>query len=127
MSKMLAATCVGGIVTAEGVPVPAAEILSEGVGPSSGILIVDEDKAYYVAQTSPDLDSTLAQIITALGQTVTALQQTALTFTATFAGMTGPATAPPPTGPAGVAAIGVAVVAITAAQVQLQTLKEVLK
>jgi hypothetical protein len=127
MSKMLPATCAGGIVTAEGVPVPAAEILSKGTGPSSGILILDEDKAYYVAQTSPDLDAALAQVITALGQAVTALQQTALTFTATFAGMTGPTTAPPPTGPAGVVAIGVAVAAITAAQVQLQTLKEVLK
>jgi hypothetical protein len=62
MSKMLEATCVAGIVTADGVPVPTADILSEGVGASEGILILEEDEAKYLAKISPDLKSTLEKL-----------------------------------------------------------------
>lgn len=73
MSKLLEASCIAGVVTSEGVPVPSAEILSQGIGASTGFLILDGDKAYYVAKTSPDLDTTLGKVITALQQVVVAL------------------------------------------------------
>jgi hypothetical protein len=73
MSKIIEATCVGGVVTADDVPVPAAEILSEGVGESEGILILDEDKAKYIAKTSPDLKATLEKLITTLEKLSAAL------------------------------------------------------
>lgn len=133
MSKTITASCVGGIVTADGVPVPAAEVLSEGVGASEGLLVVDEEKAFYVAKTTPDLETTLTHLITALtqvkaalDQTVTGLQKTGTTFTATFAGMLGPATAPPPTGPTGVADIVAAAAQVTAAATQIETAKTAL-
>ncbi len=66
MSKVLQAACSGGIVTAEGVPVPLVEILCEGVGDSTGVLILDEDKAYYLAKTSPDLVTTLEKLLDSL-------------------------------------------------------------
>ncbi len=127
MSKMLAATCVGGVVTAEGFPVPAARVLSEGVGASEGVLLIDEDEVRYLAKISPDLKTAIENVVSALGQTVTALTNVATTFTATFAAMTGPTTAPPPTGAAGVVNITSAITAITAAQTQLSALKEILR
>ncbi len=127
MSKAIPATCTAGLVTAQGVPVPAAEILSQGVGSSSGVLVLDEDEAFYIAKVTPDLDAALEQVIAALTQAVTALNNVATTFTATFATMTGPTTAAPPTGPTGVANISTAATAITAAKTQLQTLKGMLR
>jgi hypothetical protein len=66
MPRAIAATCENGVVTAEGVVVPGTVILSQGVGPSSGILVIDEDKKYFVAKTSPDVDATLESVIDAL-------------------------------------------------------------
>lgn len=73
MSKVIEATCVGGVVTAEGVPIPSADILSEGVAQSDGILILDEDDAKYVAKTSPDLKETLEKLSAALDNIASAL------------------------------------------------------
>ncbi len=72
MSKMLEATCVGGVVTADNVPV-AADILSEGVSQSEGILILDGDTAKYLAKTSPDLKTLIETMVTILNQTITIL------------------------------------------------------
>lgn len=79
MSKVLSASCAAGIVTCEGVPVPGVTILSEGVGSSSGVLILQGSSKYYVAKTSPDLASIIPDICTiltaldsALGSTQTA-------------------------------------------------------
>lgn len=113
MSKMLEATCAGGVVTAEGVPVPAADILSEGVGSSSGVLLLDEDTAKYLTSNASDLKTALTKINSALSEISSAL-------TALAAGMTGPTTAPPPTLPASVAII-------TAKVAELAILKESLK
>jgi hypothetical protein len=113
MSKVLEAICVGGVVTSEGVPVPAADILSEGVGASSGVLILDRDLAKYIAKTSPDLKSTLEILSSALTTIATSL-------TSIGAGMTGPTTAPPPT-------LAVDVAQITLAVTELDALKEILK
>jgi len=113
MPKALAATCVSGVVTCEGVALAGAVILSEGVGSSSGYVVIDEEKIYYVAKTSPDLKTTLEKLISITNK-VTAL------FTSVGAGMHGDTTAPPPTLASDVSAIS-AEVAI------LQTLTESMK
>lgn len=89
MSRVIEATCQGNIVTAEGVPVPGTTILSEGVGQSEGILILDRDKRTYIPKTSPDLKQTLEKIVAGLNTIATTLESIG-------AGMTGPTTAPPP-------------------------------
>lgn len=113
MSKMLDATCVSGVVTSGGFPVAAAEILSKGVGPSTGLLILDEDRAKYVTSNATDLESTLTTLASVLTTIATSL-------TSIGAGMTGPTTAPPPTLAADVAQI-------TAAVAQINLLKGLLK
>src|SRR4051812_40719772 len=112
MSRVLEATCVAGVVTADGVLVPAADILSEGVAASEGVLILDEDRAKYLAKTSSDLKSTLDKIATALTTLVTAL-------TAIDAKPVGPLP------PAPVAAASI--LQLTALQVEVTLLKETLK
>lgn len=111
MSKSLEATCVLGVVTAEGVPVPSATVLSEGVGPSTGVLVLDDEKAFYLAKTSPDLKSTLEQVIAALTQVATSL---------TTLGAAIPTVTTPPTLAAEVANLTSKIALLTA-------LKEVLK
>lgn len=112
MSKILEATCAGGVVTADGLPVSGATVLSEGVAPSSGILIMQGDEKTYVAKTSPDLNLTLARLAEALGNIATAL--TALDAK--------PIGALPPA-PSSAAAIA----NITSIQGQLTALKEAMK
>lgn len=90
MSKVLAATCAAGVVLIDGLPCPTAEILAEGVGPSTGVVILDEDRAYYLPITSPDLSATLTQVVAALDSIGGILADIG-------AGMTGDTTAPPPT------------------------------
>jgi hypothetical protein len=70
---MLEATCVAGVVTSEGVSVPAADVLSEGVAQSSGILFLDEDKAKYVTSSAQDLKTTIEDLIDILGDVASAL------------------------------------------------------
>lgn len=113
--KLLTATCVGGIVTSGGLPVVGATVLSEGVGPSSGVLLLqDDDGKIYIAKTSGDLNSTLTQLITALDNVASALSA----IDVKPVGGTGSAPAP-------AAASNIA--AITAAKVALTTLQGVLK
>lgn len=97
MSKVLPATCQDNQVTVEG-QVIEAEILSNGVGESSGLAIIDEDKAYYL----PNMTSDISTILTDLS---TMIKDIAAMLTAIGAGMTGPTTAPPPTLAADVAAL----------------------
>lgn len=127
MSKMLAATCVAGVVTAGGVPVTVADVLSEGIGSSEGILFLDEYEAKYVAKTSPDLKSTLNHISSELGTISGTLNTIASALTAIGAGMAGPATAPPPTLPTSVASIATDVASLIALKAQVDLLKEALK
>ena len=74
MSKMLDASCVGGVVTAEGFPVVSAEVMSEGIGASEGILLMDEDNAKYLAKITPDLKSTLEKLSSCIDTIKSALQ-----------------------------------------------------
>ncbi len=115
MSKMLEATCVGGVVTSEGVPVPDADILSEGVASSAGILLLDEDKAKYIAKTTPDLKTTLERVASALG-----------TIGSTF-GTVSAQLLVLGANPLDLVVIATNIAAISAVQAQLTALKESLK
>lgn len=89
MTKLLPATCEGSEVTCEGQVIEAV-IVSQGSESSSGVVLIDSDKAYYIANISPDLST----IITDLS---TMLNSIASLFTSIGSGMTGGSTAPPPT------------------------------
>lgn len=123
MSKVLDATCAAGVVIAGFPPLPVAgvTILSQGIGPSVGYLILDGTSAYYVAKTAPDLDTTLGAVLDALAEVRAAIQAIA----------TGPITAAGgsagPTWPALATELGTRVTALTAAELQLTTLKGALK
>lgn len=112
MSKTLEANCTGNVVKIGSDPI-AAEILSEGVGESQGIVVMDKDKAYYITSNATDLKTTLQKLTDALTQIGT-------TLTSIGAGMTGPTTAPPPTLATDVAQINLIVTELT-------TLKDTLK
>lgn len=73
MPRVLNATCVAGAVTSGSGVVSGVTILSGGVASSSGYLIIDQDRKYYVANTHLDLKTTLDKIASALTQIATAL------------------------------------------------------
>lgn len=77
MSKVLKATCLQGQVMAgePSLPLPGAVILSEGVGQSEGVAVLDETQAYYLANITPDLETTLEKLISALSQVKTGLDK----------------------------------------------------
>ncbi len=137
MSKTLPATCAAGIVTVEGVPVDA-DILSEGVGSSEGVVILDDEEATYIPKTSGDLDTTLDKLISALDQVKTGLDKTVealgkchdalsgLDTSAFLIGATGPGVVPvpgPPTQTANILGITTASTAVTSAATQLASIK----
>lgn len=75
MSKVLLATCDNsGKVTADGVVVDNAQVMSEGKQASEGPLFMDRDKAYYLPSSATDVKSTLEKVALALEQIATALQ-----------------------------------------------------
>jgi len=112
MSKILEASCVGNVVSIEGAPVEA-EILSEGVGSSTGCALMEKEKIFYITSNASDLKTTLEKAVSAIEKISAALL-------AIGAGMTGPTTTPPPTLAADVAEILVI-------SVELQTLSAGLK
>jgi hypothetical protein len=140
LSKILEATCVGGVVKVGALPVLDAVILSKGIGSSSGVLLMEGDKKTYVAKTSPDLGSTLekleailTQLTTSLSEISTALTSAATAFTATQA-VTGPSWVPPVALGTSAAVIAAQVslltadgVALTAIKAEITLLKESLK
>lgn len=122
---MLSATCVDGKVTSEGVEVPGTTILSEGVGSSSGVLILDENARSYLAKISPDLK-------TDIEKTVDGLTGAASGITNASSGLTSLAILVDPiAGPlailSAVAGMTAAVASINAAISALNTLKGNLK
>ena len=67
MVKILNGTCGNNIVyTSDGLQVPNCLVLSEGMGTSTGIIIISDVGAVYIAKTSPDLESLLAPLENAL-------------------------------------------------------------
>lgn len=113
MPRALEATCIAGVVKVGSLPVAGVEILSEGVGSSEGVLILDGEKRYYIADTTPDLKTTLEKLASVLTQIATALAAIDVK----------PFGAPGSTAP--VAATTIA--QITALQVEVAALKETLK
>jgi len=131
MSKTLEASCAAGVVTVEGVPLVGATILSEGVGDSEGIAILDEDKSFYVAKTVPDLKTTLEKLIDVLGQVKDGLTKagdalTALDTAAFLIGATAGVPSPPIAAP-DIAGVTAAASAIDPIVSDLTTLMESLK
>lgn len=113
MAKIIAASLSSGKVMAEGFEIQDAVVLSEGEADSEGVLILDGDKQYYIAKTTPDVKTTIEKV-------VDAIDKIANLFTAIGAGMTGPTTAPPGT-------LATDVAAIQAVKTELETLKDELK
>ena len=113
MPRVLNASCVAGVVTAGSLPVTEVAILSEGVSSSTGYLILDQDRKYYVAKTSPDLKTA----INSLGSLLTNISTIMASI---VAGMAGSGTAPPPTFAADKVALDLAIT-------QFQATKDLLK
>lgn len=90
MARVLDATCASGAVSVGGVVVAGVTILSEGVASSTGYLILDQDRKYYVAKTHGDV-KTLIDSVTDLLQDMSDLVQLVTT------GLTGSTSAVPPT------------------------------
>ncbi len=126
MSKMLPASCVAGVVTVDGLPIPGAVILSQGVGPSTGVVVIDESTVTYVAMSSPDLKTALEKVITALEKTVTALNNAASGLGLVDGKPQGTLT-PVLVAASNITAIGTNSALITAAKVELETLKGMLR
>ncbi len=114
MSKILDASCdASGKVTVAGQVITPVTILSEGKQASTGVVIIEDEKVFYVASSATDIKSTIEK----LADTVTKI---ANVLTSIGAGMTGPTTAPPGTLASDVAAINANVT-------DLNTLKGALK
>lgn len=77
MTKILAATCSpASIVTAAGLPVAGAVILSEGKQQSSGFLVIDGDKIWYVASSATDIKTTIEKLVALLDKLSTVVTTT---------------------------------------------------
>jgi hypothetical protein len=106
------ASCLAKVVTVESMPVATATILSEGVGSSSGIAILEKDKQYYLTSNASDIKTLLTKLISILTNLTTGLT--------TLDGKPIGTLTPAP-------AIGTIITQITASTAELTTLKELLK
>lgn len=127
MSKILEATCLAGVVKVGVLPVPGANVFSEGVGSSQGLLLMQGEDKHYFAKTTPDVKTTIEKTMDALEDLASVLNTIATTLTSIGAGMTGPTTAPPPTLAVDVATIVSKAAEITATRALLSTLKASMK
>jgi len=105
--RVFSATCVGGVVTANGLPVVGCPILGEGVGASSGYLVIAEGDLVYLPKTTPDVKS-LITLIESLCDQIAAITVTPISLGA-------------PT------SVPINAAAITAIKTQITTLKTMLK
>lgn len=101
------------VVTCENLPVSTAEIFSEGVGQSEGVLILQNGKQYYLTSNAKDIKDTIDKLNDLITKMIAI-------FTSIGAAMTGPTTAPPPT-------LAADLVVLTQINVQLTALKGMLK
>jgi len=132
LSKVFSATCQSGIVKIGDLVVPGVELLSEGVAASTGILLIDEDKAYYFPTMSTDLKTTLEKLVVALTQVKTALDKTVDSLTAidtaaplvTSCGAGAGTATWVPVATASITPIGTAATAIENVKTELETLLE---
>lgn len=127
MTRLFEATCVGGIVMVDGLPIPDAVILTQGTAASEGMLVLNKGIAYYVTSNTEDIEDLLTKLVSTLGTVTSVLNTIAATFTSVGAGMTGPTTAPPPTLVTDVASIITAATNITTKATEFTAMKELLK
>jgi hypothetical protein len=84
MTKIIEASCIQNNITVDGVILTDSFILSEGKGASDGILFINKDKSYYIANTSADLKYTIQSLSDITQQIIAAL--TALNALPTISG-----------------------------------------
>lgn len=114
MSKVLDATCsASSKITADGIEVVGAVILSEGKKASAGVAVMDGDKVWYLTSNAADLKD-------AIDLAAQALTQAAAGLTAAGSGLDGIA-------PGSGTAVTAAANQITPLVTQLNQLKEALK
>jgi hypothetical protein len=82
MSKILHASCANNTVTAEGVTISPVTVLSNGVGESEGVLLLDEDKATYVTSNATDLGTSIEKLVDLIGKLTTYITNIDIQFTA---------------------------------------------
>lgn len=127
MSKILAASAEAGVVTVEGFPIEIAQIISKGVGASTGVLLIQGEKAFYLPSNATDLETTLADTKSAIDKAVQAINQIATSLTTINAQFTANSLTPSPAVAAQVVAITGYSTELTAIGVEMETLKEALK
>jgi hypothetical protein len=75
--KIFDANCAAGIVLVDGLPVVGCSILGEGIGPSSGYLVMAENNLVYLPKTTPDV-KTLIQLVESLCDSISSLTVTTI-------------------------------------------------
>jgi len=119
--KIFDATCVAGVVTINGLPVSGCPILGEGVGASSGYVVMAEGKIVYLPKTTPDVKTFLAQVENLCGKLETLCDTiAAITVTCSIPGN-------PSSVPINAAAFAIAKTNILAIHSNLTALKGALK
>jgi len=68
VTKMVEATCVGGVVKIDGFPVAGAVVMGQGIGPSSGVAFLDGTSVTYVPLQQTDLKNLITQLSTIVTQ-----------------------------------------------------------
>lgn len=76
MAKILTATCVDGVVKVGDHVITPVVILTQGTESSGGLLIIDEDRATYIATNTTDIVELLSSIQSVLGTIASALTTT---------------------------------------------------
>jgi len=75
--KIFDANCAAGIVLVDGLPVVGCSILGEGVGASSGYLVMAENNLVYLPKTTPDV-KTLIELIESLCDNISSITVTTI-------------------------------------------------
>jgi hypothetical protein len=70
LSRIIDATCLAGVVTADGLPVPGTTILSQGTKQSSGALEIDGEKRYYFTSNATDIKDLITNLEAIIQQVV---------------------------------------------------------
>lgn len=71
MAKILEATCSAGVVKVGSLVIDPVTILSLGDAPeSTGTLLIDEDKAYYIASNATDIQSLIESMVAILDKII---------------------------------------------------------
>lgn len=73
MSKVINASCVASVVTADSFPVPGATILSQGTKASTGVLVIEEDKKTYLTSNAADLAKAIEDLTAILTSVIAIL------------------------------------------------------